>query len=264
MKGAWLLSRSSLLLGFLFCAFLCLESRAAKEGDSEKVTRSEVVDVYSPLKPYTKVGILKPHTRVKVLVTFAPRGYTEVLVQDELLRPSRVLVRTRDLEDAPLDLSDEVNDPKDGEIDHAKQHNTHHRKKIEHPWSFGAGLSGYSSSVETRIQVSGDLRYLWNLANETLLGLDVNFGLQPSVGVRGGERYYFWPESQLRPYIHAGIRVFDVRFIQSSAFDPGFGVQFIHTKGAFVELGANFLWATPFDRLRPNMWLFGGSSGLRF
>ena len=186
------------------------------------------------------------------------------MVQDELLRPSRVLVRTRDLEDAPLDLGDERIDSRDEEMNHVEHRRERRRKIIEHPLSVGAGLSGYSSPVETRIQVSGDLRYLWNLANETLVGLDLNFGSHPSVGVRGGERYYFWPESQLRPYVHAGIRIFDVRSIHSSAFDPGFGVQFVHSKGAFVELGANFLWAKPFDPLRPNMWLFGGSSGLRF
>lgn len=213
-------------------------------------TKNTLVDAFSATDARRRVGVLQPGTRLQIVGSPAPVGFVAAVVSDVKGGEQVVLVAASQIEWA--------------EDDQGARHREHEEEKIEHPLSFGAGLSGYSSKSESHIQVSGELRYLWDKNNESLVGLDLNFGSGPSVGAKVGERYYFFARKSLVPFVHLGLRAFDVRESNSLALDPGLGLQFIHSQGAFVELSAHYLWTTPFNDSRENIWIFGGSSGLRF
>lgn len=134
----------------------------------------------------------------------------------------------------------------------------------KHPWSFGAGLGGYSARGKTNFSISGDLRYLWRTYTETLFGVDLSFGTTSAVGMRIDQRLYgTWSES-FRPYIQGGYRIADLSESKSSALDAGLGFQVWHHGGSYFELGAFYLWNTLFDEHGENGVVFGGSSGIRF
>jgi|GEM_PF-1217612 len=133
-----------------------------------------------------------------------------------------------------------------------------------HPWSFGAGMGGYSSRGKTSFGISGDLRYLWRTYTETLFGLDFAFGDTTAIGLRAGQRLYGTWSEKFRPYIHGGYRIADLSDGNTSAVELGGGFQVWYGGGSYFELGAFYLWNTIFDSNGENGILFGGSSGIRF
>jgi len=204
--------------------------------------KSASINAYQATPPFDVIGIIAPKTLIYVNddQSGVPESFRKVKTLNQKNQIVEVLVKTSDL-------------PQQSE-----------NRKVEHPLSLGAGLSGYSSSEKSQIQISGELRYLWNWRNEAMVGLELSFGSDSAVGMRIGERHYIPLGSRFSPYLHFGLRSFDVTSPTNMAFDPGFGIQFTHPQGAFVELGANYLWASPFEKGRENIWIFGGSSGLRF
>jgi hypothetical protein len=134
----------------------------------------------------------------------------------------------------------------------------------KHPWSFGAGMGGYSSRGQTNFSISGDVRYLWRTYTETLFGLDFAFGSTTAVGLRAGQRLYgVWSE-KFRPYVHGGYRIASLSDGDTSALELGGGFQVWYGGGSYFELGAFYLWNTLFYPAGENGVVFGGSSGIRF
>jgi hypothetical protein len=133
------------------------------------------------------------------------------------------------------------------------------------PWSASVGASGASSEGETSLAISGELRYEWlgaPILTESHFGLDLFLGEDPGLGGALGQRFYTGAFFKLRPFVQGGVRLDRLNDWDSGSWVLGGGAQLLWSLSTYFEVGVYryFRW----DSKRPDLWVFGGSSGLRF
>ncbi|MBS1983886.1 MAG: SH3 domain-containing protein [Bdellovibrionales bacterium] len=217
------------------------------------VSKGDVPVWPAPSTRVRPLGILKQGTVVEVVSRTANANYVKIKTVKASGGTAIGYVRTGDLEFLEDDLPAN------------RERLTRDDDDVLNRWSFGAGLSGYSSGGVSSYTVSADLRYLWSRWTESILGLDLSFAdSQTLFGGRVAQRLYA-PLGRYRPYLHGGYRLANFKDLNASAIETGAGLQVVYGNGSsYFEVGVTYLIRKPFQDNVDNAFILSGSSGLRF